>query len=100
MDPRAGRPPARATARVLTAGALVASICLLAGFGLRAIGADEASARLVGNAGVLVLLATPAAGLLSTFVELREARPVVAVLALAVVAVLALAVVLAFATSR
>jgi hypothetical protein len=99
MDPRAGRPSAWITARVLTLGTLAATGLLLLGFGLRLAGVtDESAAHRLTNVGVLLLLATPAAGLLATYIELRAQRPKVAWLALAVLAVMGLSSALALAS--
>lgn len=106
------RPAHRWTSRVLTVGTLVAGACLLVGFVLSLLGAD----RTAGDPrrfdlllrsllelqpwswsmlGVLVLIATPAVGLVATFFELRADQPRVALLALAVLAILGVAALLA-----
>jgi uncharacterized membrane protein len=90
------RPPVSLTARVLTFGSLAAaamlSLSLVVGFaGAREIGS------FVGNIGVVVLLATPVAGLIATWSELRALRPTHAWLAVAVLAVLTLATIVALA---
>ncbi|HWH24825.1 MAG TPA: DUF1634 domain-containing protein [Candidatus Limnocylindria bacterium] len=112
MSRSAARPPVHWTARALNGGALVSAGCLLIGLLLGLLGGSGAAqdpmrldevvgAALAGRPwgwsmlGVLVLLATPAAALLATYVELRQRRPRAALLALAVLAVQAVAVVLA-----
>jgi len=102
----------RWTTRALTAGTLLAGGCLLFGFGLRLAGIDPGAAdprqldqvlRAAAELrpwgwsmiGVLLLLATPAAGLVTTFFELRVGQPRVALLALVVLGVLGVAIVVA-----
>jgi hypothetical protein len=107
------RPAHRWTIRALAVGTLVASAFLLVGFLLSLLGADRTAADprrfdlLIGAVGelrpwgwsmigVLVLIATPAAGLVTTFFELRAAgQPRVALLALAVLGILGAATILA-----
>jgi len=84
------RPPTRLTSRALTAGSLTAAVILGLGFAVAFAGARELGA-LVGNIGVIVLLATPVAGLFATWWELRLSRPIHARLAAAVLGVLVLA---------
>ena len=84
------RPPVHATARVLTVGTALAAGLLTLGFALALAGLSDL-ANSVSTLGVLVLLATPAAGLLLTIVELRMSQPRVAVLALLVLAILGIA---------
>jgi hypothetical protein len=84
------RPPTRLTSRALTAGSLTAAALLGVGFVLGFAGSSEFG-DLVGNIGVIVLLATPVAGLFATWWELRLSRPIHARLAAAVLGVLVLA---------
>ena len=84
------RPPVHATARVLTVGTALAAGLLTLGFALALAGLSDV-ANPVSTLGVLVLLATPAAGLLLTIVELRMSQPRVAVLALLALAILGIA---------
>ena len=65
---------------------------LLVGLALSLAGAAAGDAEGWSLAGTLVLLATPAAGLLATAFELRRAQPRAALLALVVLGVLGLAV--------
>lgn len=112
MDQRSPFRRARWTSLVFAAGTLSAAACLLIGLLLRAGGGpadvgdplslDEivASAAAIrpwgwSMLGVLLLLATPAAGLVATALELRRDEGRVAWLALAVLAVLGLAVAIA-----
>jgi uncharacterized membrane protein len=100
------------TRLALTSGTLLAGGCLLLGFALRLLGGDPTAGdprqlELVLRAavelrpwgwsmvGVLLLIATPAAGLVASFFELRAGQPRVALLALAVLGVLGLAVAVA-----
>ena len=89
------RPPVDSTARALTYGTLVAALCLTAGFAIHLAGGDE-TGRVVSLGGVLVLLATPVAGLVATVVEARHVDPRTALLAVAVLGVLGVAAVLAW----
>ena len=84
------RPPVHATAGVLTVGTALAAGLLTLGFALALAGLSDL-ANSVSTLGVLVLLATPAAGLLLTIVELRMSQPRVAVLALLALAILGIA---------
>lgn len=88
------RPPVRMTARVLSFGSLAAAVLLGLSLVLGLVGA-AGLAPLVGNVGVLVLLGTPAAGLVATWVELRSMRPAHAWLAVAVLGVLFMATLIA-----
>ncbi len=90
------RPPVRLTTRVLTLGSLSAAALLGLGLAIGFAGGKELGA-LVGNIGVVVLLLTPVAGLVSTWWELRAPRPTHSWLAVAVLAVLTLATVIALA---
>lgn len=90
------RPSVLFTTRVLTLGSLGAAALLGVGLALDVAG-QSAIASLVGNMGVVVLLGTPVAGLLSTWWELRRPRPAHARLAIAVVVVLGLATLIALA---
>ena len=92
----AKRPPVRLTARALTLGSLTAAALLALGLALGVAG-QTGIASLIGNIGVAVLLATPVAGLLATWSELRALRPTHAWLAVAVLAVLTLATIVALA---
>jgi hypothetical protein len=88
------RPPVRLTTLALTLGSLGAAALLGLGLVLDVTGAADAG-KLVGNIGVVVLLFTPAAGLIATWLELRALRPTHAWLAAAVLLVLGLATLLA-----
>jgi len=89
----AQRPRVQLTARVLTAGSLGAAALL--GLSLVLDLAGQAQARVVGEFGVVVLLGTPVAGLVSTWSELRHLRSTHARLAIAVLLVLGLATLMA-----
>jgi uncharacterized membrane protein len=89
------RPPHRLTSLVLTTGTLAADAGLALGLLLSLTG--RASAVDWALLGTLVLLATPALGLVVTAVEMRRAQPLSALLAIAVLVVLAGAVVIAVA---
>ena len=91
------RAPVRLTTRVLTLGSLGAGGVLAVGLLLDVAG-QEVAAGLVGNIGVLVLLATPPTGLIASWWELKPSRRVHAWLALAVLLVLLLATVIALLT--
>jgi hypothetical protein len=88
------RPPVRLTSRILSAGSIVAATILGVSLALDIAGQTE-PARLAGVIGVLVLLVTPAAGLIATWWELRPLRPTHAWLAVAVLGVLLLATAIA-----
>jgi uncharacterized membrane protein len=107
------RPAHHWTSRVLTVGTLVAAMCLLVGLVLSLLGAVGTAGDprrfdlLLGSIlelrpwgwsmlGVLVLIATPAAGLVATFFELRADQPRAALLALAVLAILGVAALIAW----
>jgi hypothetical protein len=90
------RPPVRLTSRVLTSGSVAAAAILAVSLALDIVGQAE-PARLAGVAGVLVLLVTPAVGLVATWWELRAFRPTHARLAVAVLGVLTLATIVALA---
>lgn len=90
----AQRPPVRLTARALTFGSLAAAALLGLSLVLGVAG-QSSMAGLVGNMGVVVLLATPVAGLVTTWWEVRVMRPAHGWLAVAVLAVLFLAVIVA-----
>lgn len=92
------RPDVVWTARVLAAGTLISAVCFVVGFVLNLVGADASATgpgRDWSNAGVITLLATPAAGLVATALELRHVQPRSAALALAVLGILAIAVAVA-----
>lgn len=91
------RPSVRWTARTLSAGALLSAACLLIAFALT-LAAREAEAATLSTIGVLVLLATPVAGLIVTWAELRRSQPSAAWLSIVVLAVLAFAVAVALLT--
>ena len=82
------------SATVLRAGSLSAAVLLAAGFVMSLLTVRDAG-QLVSLAGVIILLGTPPAALLTTFMELRTNQPRVALLALLVVGTLGLATVLA-----
>lgn len=90
----APRPPVRLTSRVLTLGSLGAAVILGVGLVLGFAGLRDAAA-VAGNVGVVVLLATPAVGLVATWSELKRSRPTHAWMAVAVLAVLGLATLIA-----
>ncbi|MDQ3938483.1 MAG: DUF1634 domain-containing protein [Chloroflexota bacterium] len=102
------RPPTGWTATVLSGGTLLSAGCFMVGFGLRVLGRDvqtEDPRRLElvlqtvleldpwgwSMLGVLVLLATPAVGLVASFLEMRRLQPRSASLALVVLAILTVA---------
>jgi hypothetical protein len=89
------RSPVGGTARVLLGGTLASAVCFAIGFGL-SFGGLAALGAVASTAGILVLLLTPAAGLVVTAAELRKAQPQAAMVAVGVLGVLALAVVIAF----
>jgi hypothetical protein len=82
--------PVKWTARLLLAGTLASAALFAAGF-LLGIAGDEQLGTIASNAGVLVLLATPAVALITTSAELRERQPQASALAVGVLAVLAVA---------
>jgi hypothetical protein len=88
------RSPVGGTARVLLGGMLASAICFAIGFGLSFVGLVSVGA-LTSTAGIVVLLLTPAAGLVVTAAELRTPQPQAAMVAIGVLGVLALAVVVA-----
>jgi hypothetical protein len=90
----APRPPVRLTTRALTVGSLCAAALLGLSLVLK-FGGAVAVAGVVGNVGVIVLLLTPVAGLIATWLELRGLRPAHAWLAVAVLLVLGLATLIA-----
>jgi len=83
--------PVKWTARALLAGTLASAALFTAGF-LIGIAGDRQLGTIASNAGVLVLLATPAAALITTTAELRETQPQASALAVGVLVVLAVAV--------
>ena len=108
------RPPHFWTRAVLSGGTLGAGACLAVGLLLSLADPARVDAspheldRLLAGLleptgwawsmlGSLLLLATPAAGLIATAAELRRAQPLAALLALVVLAVLALALLIALA---
>jgi hypothetical protein len=88
------RPSSAWTTRVLSTGTLLAAGCLAVGFGLNLLAFPELATPF-SLAGVVVLLATPPAGLVATYVELRVLQPRTARAALLVLAILAFACVAA-----
>ena len=99
---------------MLTAGAVISAACFALGIVLRLLMPEAASRdprelELVlqsaselqpwawSTLGVMALLATPAAGLIATALELQVRQPRVALLALAVLGLLAVAALLALA---
>ena len=88
------RPPVAWTARILTIGTGLSALLLAAAFVLSVLDLDS-QATLLATIAVTILLATPAAGLLSTFVEVRRAQPSAAALAVAVLALLLVAILVA-----
>lgn len=91
----AARPPVRLTSRVLTWGSLSAAAILGLGLVLKLAGVTGFEG--LGSAGVVVLLLTPAVGLVATWFELRHMRPTHAWLAVAVLVVLVLATIVSTA---
>jgi hypothetical protein len=91
------RAPVTLTTRALTLGTLVSAALLGVGLALDVAGLADAGGQ-VGNIGVVLLLATPVAGLLTSWWELRGVRPRAAWLAVAVLCVLALAILVAVFT--
>ncbi len=89
-------PSAEITARLLSLGSVAAAALFLGAFVLSVAGVADGSAVVAGVA-LVALLATPAAGLLATALELRHFQPRVAVLALLVLLIVAAAAALAFA---
>jgi hypothetical protein len=83
--------PVKWTARVLLLGTLASAILFGAGF-LLGIAGYQQLGTVASNAGVVVLLATPAFALITTMAELRETQPQASVLAVGVLGVLAVAV--------
>lgn len=81
------RPAVRSTVIVLTAGTVISVGLFVAGFVLRLVG-QEAIADTVAIGAVVALLITPAAGLISTAVELRQQQLSAALLGLLVLAIL------------
>lgn len=88
------RPPVAGTARALTYGALLSAALLTVAF-LLTVAQRPAEARLVSALGIVMLLVTPAVGLVVTFVELRPLQPRAALLAVLVLAILGLATLVA-----
>jgi fucose 4-O-acetylase-like acetyltransferase len=84
------RPAVRSTVSVLTIGTLISVGLFVAGFVLRLVGQD-AIADTAAIAAVMALLITPAAGLISTAVELRQQQLSAALLGLLVLAILVIA---------
>ena len=84
------RPPVHGTATTLSRGTMVSAALFGSSLVAAAAQLNEAS-RLLGLGGVLVLLATPALGLVVTAVELRQLQPRASFLALVVLGVLAVA---------
>jgi hypothetical protein len=82
---------------VLTAGTGISALCLVVAFVLSLVDLEDQAASL-SAVGIVVLLATPAAGLVATWAELRRPQPSAAVLALVVLGVLAVAVGIALTT--
>jgi hypothetical protein len=84
------RPPVRGTAAALTAGSMISAALFVGGLVSAAARLPE-FATLLANLGVVTLLATPALGLITTFVELRRLQPRSAWLAVVVLLVLGVA---------
>lgn len=108
------RPDVSWTSRVLVGGTLLSVACLVVGLLLTVLGGETASEdprqlELVLRSalefhpwgwsmlGVLILLATPAAALLSSAIELWSSQPRIALVALLVLAILVVAAVAAMA---
>jgi hypothetical protein len=92
MESRPAIATTRWTRLVLNLGTLAAGVLLAAGLLLRLVGGSPEPWLTLG---VLVMLATPAAGLVAAAAELRQRHPRVALLALMVLAVLGMAVLVA-----
>ncbi len=93
------RPSVRWTRLVLAAGTLLSFVGLIAASVLRAL--DQPSlADAIATAAVVVLIATPAVGLLTTWAELRRVQRPAALLALLVLAILGAATLLALVGSH
>jgi hypothetical protein len=75
-------------------GTLLSALAFVVGLGLAFVDAQSAAA-VASGIGSVVLLATPAVGLLVTAIELRRLQPQAAALAVAMLGVLAVAVVVA-----
>ncbi len=93
------RPSAAATARVLSAGSLIAAALFVGSFALSVAGMRAESA-LVATTALVVLLATPAVGLVASALELRGFQPRVAGLAVIVLLILGAATLVAFAAGQ
>lgn len=93
------RTDSRASVAALVGGTVIAVVVFAVSFALRLLGSVGPSDS-VGAVGVVALLLTPAAALLTTSVELRRASRPHWVLALVVVLILAGATVVALVTSN
>ena len=92
-----GPAPVSLTVRAVTAGSALAATCLAIGFVSTLAGATGVAATL-SAVGIVVLIATPAAGLVATVIEARKFERRTVLLALVVLAILAVAAVLAVLT--
>lgn len=90
------RPPFAATASVLTIGSTSSAAALAVAFLAGLLGAESLSSVLA-TAGIVALIATPAVGLMATWLELRRERLAQAWLAVVVLLVLFLATIVAVA---
>jgi hypothetical protein len=81
------RPDARRTSAVLTIGTAVAVVCFALAFAVRFVGL-VLNADFVATVAVILLLATPALGLVTTAIELRRIQRPAALLAVLVLAIL------------
>jgi hypothetical protein len=94
-----GRTDSSASVAVLIGGTILAVAVFAASFVLRLVGYVDLGDS-VGAGGVVVLLATPAAALITTTIELRRGHRPHWALALVVLGILAGATVLALLTSN
>lgn len=78
------------TSRILLVATLLSAFAFLVGLGLTFIG-SSALAAFASNVGIIVLLATPALGLVMSAIELRRTQPQAAFIAVAVLGVLGVA---------
>lgn len=92
-----GRPSVALTARALVLGTALAAGCLAVGLALTLAGVT-AIAAVASAVGIVILIATPALGLIATIFETRRAERRTALMALIVLAILIVAAGLALLT--